>query len=87
MSYTPYCYCDGASNCKKHTVQTIEHLEVCDEVSVVPEVEGEDSIMEFGITDNGTTETDTDINSDEKDHDDGEYCVLSNYNEKEVGPE
>ena len=32
--------------------------------------------MEFGITDNGTTETDSDINSDEKDHDDGEQCVL-----------
>ena len=59
-------------------------MEVCNEVRVVPEVEEEDSVMEYGITDSETTETNSDINSDEKEHDDGEHDILSNYNEEEV---
>ena len=62
-------------------------LKVCDKVSVVPEVEREDSVMESWIIDNETTDTDSDINSDEEDNDDGEYCVLSSYNKDEVEPD
>ena len=62
-------------------------LKVCDKVSVVPEVEREDSVMESWIIDNETTDTDSDINSDEEDNDDGEYCVLSSYNKEEVEPD
>ena len=62
-------------------------LKVCDKVSVVPEVEREDSVMESWIIDNETTDTDSDINSDEEDNDDGEYCVLSSYNKEEVKPD
>ena len=88
MPCTTYCSCNGAANCKSpHTVQTIEHMEVCNEVRVVPEVEEEDSVMESGITDSETTETNSDINSDEKEHDDGEQDILSNYNEEEVEPD
>lgn len=67
MPCTPYCSRNGAANCKSpHTVQTIEHMEVCNEVRVVPEVEEEDSVMESGITDSETTETNSDINSDRR---------------------
>ena len=59
-------------------------LKVCDKVSVVPEVEREDSVIKSWIIDNETTDTDSDINSDEEDNDDGEYCVLSSYNKEEV---
>ena len=62
-------------------------MEVCNEVRVVPEVEEEDSVMEYGITDSETTETNSDINSDEKEHDDGEQDIPSNYNEEEVEPD
>ena len=43
--------------------------------------------MEYGTTDSETTETNSDINSDEKEHDDGEHDILSNYNEEEVEPD
>ena len=43
--------------------------------------------MESQIIDNETTDTDSDINSDEEDNDDGEYCVLSSYNKEEVEPD
>ena len=43
--------------------------------------------MESWIIDNETTDTDSDINSDEEDNDDGEYCVLSSYNKEEVKPD
>ena len=62
-------------------------MEVCNEVSVVPKVEEEDSVMESGITDSETIETNSDINSDEKEHDDGEYDILTNYNAEEVVPD
>ena len=68
-------------------LQTIGHMEVGNEVSVVPEVEEEDSVMESGITDSETTETNSDINSDEKEHDDGEHDILPNYNEQKVEPD
>ena len=68
-------------------LQTIGHMEVGNEVSVVPEVEEEDSVMESGITESKTTETNSDINSDEKEHDDGEHDILSNYNEEKVEPD
>ena len=68
-------------------LQTIGHMEVGNEVSVVPEVEEEDSVMESGITDSETTETNSDINSDEKEHDDGEHDILSNYNEEKFEPD
>ena len=88
MPCTPYCSCNGAASCKSpHTVQTIGHMEVGNEVSVVPEAEEEDSVMESGITDSETTETNRDINSDEKEHDDGEHYILSNYNEEKVEPD
>ena len=43
--------------------------------------------MESWITNNKTTDTDSDINSDEKNNDDGEYYVLSIYNKEEVEPD
>ena len=67
-----------------HNAQTIEPMDVCDEVSVVPEVEGEVSVMESGSTDNDTKKTDSDISSDEDDHDDRWNGVLSNCDEEEV---
>ena len=43
--------------------------------------------MESWITDSETKETNSDINSDEKEHDDGEHDILSNYNEEKVEPD
>ena len=59
-------------------------MDVCDEVSVVPEVEEQVSVMESGSTDNDTTKTDSDISSDEDDHDDRWNGVLSNCDKEEV---
>ena len=53
-------------------------------MSIVPEVEGEVSVMESGSTDNDSTKTDSDISSDEDDHDDRWNGVLSNCDEEEV---
>ena len=41
-------------------------------------------VMESGSTDNDTTKTDSDISSDEDDHDDRWNGVLSNCDEEEV---
>ena len=71
--YFRFCYQTGKMYvqsgerfCKFSRGYTLKHMEVCDEVSVVPVVEGEDSVMESGITDSENTETNSDINSDRR---------------------
>ena len=61
-------------------------MDVCDEVSVLPEDEGEVSVMESRSTDNDTRKTDIDISSDEEDHYDRRNGVLSNCDGEEVEP-